>query len=99
MVLEATVICVDNSEHMRNGDVAPTRWQVRLVLLFFGPRWTQHACCDPAPRSQRMLRPTTACRVAVACHFERLATVTVPKTLPVLLPASYRAPTRPKPMP
>lgn len=29
MVLESTVICVDNSEFMRNGDVAPSRLQVR----------------------------------------------------------------------
>jgi len=29
MVLEATVICVDNSEFMRNGDVLPTRLQAR----------------------------------------------------------------------
>jgi len=26
MPLEATVICVDNSEHNRNGDFAPSRW-------------------------------------------------------------------------
>ena len=29
MPLEATVICVDNSEFMRNGDVAPSRMQAR----------------------------------------------------------------------
>ena len=29
MVLEGTVICVDNSDFMRNGDVAPTRMQAR----------------------------------------------------------------------
>jgi hypothetical protein len=29
MVLEGTVICVDNSDFMRNGDVAPSRMQAR----------------------------------------------------------------------
>ncbi|CAM6089422.1 unnamed protein product [Calypogeia fissa] len=29
MVLEATVICIDNSEWMRNGDYAPTRFQAQ----------------------------------------------------------------------
>jgi hypothetical protein len=31
MVLEGTVICVDNSEFMRNGDVQPTRMQARAL--------------------------------------------------------------------
>ena len=31
MVLESTVICVDNSEFMRNGDVMPTRLQARAA--------------------------------------------------------------------
>ena len=29
MVLEATMVCVDNSEWMRNADFAPTRFEVR----------------------------------------------------------------------
>ena len=29
MVLEATMVCVDNSEWMRNGDFTPTRFEVR----------------------------------------------------------------------
>ena len=29
MVLEATILCLDNSEHVRNSDYAPTRLQVR----------------------------------------------------------------------
>ncbi|CAK9168946.1 unnamed protein product [Ilex paraguariensis] len=33
MVLEATMICVDNSEWMRNGDYSPTRFQAQATLL------------------------------------------------------------------
>jgi hypothetical protein len=29
MVLEATILCLDNSEHVRISDYAPTRLQVR----------------------------------------------------------------------
>ncbi len=29
MSLEATVVCVDNSEWTRNGDFAPSRWQAQ----------------------------------------------------------------------
>jgi len=29
MVLEATVICIDNSEHMRNGDFSPSRFEAQ----------------------------------------------------------------------
>jgi len=29
MVLEATILCLDNSEYVRNSDYAPTRLQVR----------------------------------------------------------------------
>ena len=29
MSLEATLVCVDNSEWTRNGDFAPTRWQAQ----------------------------------------------------------------------
>ena len=31
MVLESTVICVDNSEYMRNGDFVPTRLLAQQV--------------------------------------------------------------------
>jgi hypothetical protein len=31
MVLEATILCLDNSEHVRNSDYAPTRLQVRVA--------------------------------------------------------------------
>ena len=31
MVLESTIICVDNSEFMRNGDFHPTRLQAQQV--------------------------------------------------------------------
>ena len=29
MPLEATVVCIDNSEYARNGDYAPTRFQAQ----------------------------------------------------------------------
>ena len=29
MVLEATMLCLDNSEHMRNGDYAPSRFEAQ----------------------------------------------------------------------
>jgi len=29
MVLEATIICIDNSEHMRNGDFSPSRFEAQ----------------------------------------------------------------------
>ena len=29
MVLEATILCIDNSEYVRNSDYLPTRLQVR----------------------------------------------------------------------
>eukprot|EP00952_Eustigmatos_sp_NYUAD-ZCMA_P007437 31486-Eustigmatos_ZCMA.PRE.1 len=29
MPLECTIICVDNSEWMRNGDYIPTRWEAQ----------------------------------------------------------------------
>lgn len=35
MVLEATMICVDNSEWMRNGDYAPTRFQAQSDAINF----------------------------------------------------------------
>ena len=31
MVLESTIICVDNSQFMRNGDFNPTRLQAQQV--------------------------------------------------------------------
>ena len=34
MVLESTIICVDNSEFMRNGDFLPTRIQAQQVRTF-----------------------------------------------------------------
>jgi len=37
MVLESTVICVDNSEFMRNGDVVPTRLQARGGAVSLAP--------------------------------------------------------------
>jgi 26S proteasome regulatory subunit N10 len=30
MPLEATMICLDNSEWSRNGDIAPTRWTSQI---------------------------------------------------------------------
>ena len=33
MVLESTIICVDNSQFMRNGDFHPTRLQAQQVKL------------------------------------------------------------------
>ena len=32
MVLESTIICVDNSQFMRNGDFHPTRLQAQQVF-------------------------------------------------------------------
>lgn len=45
MVLEATMICVDNSEYMRNGDYAPTRMQAQsdAVNLLTGAKTQQNA--------------------------------------------------------
>eukprot|EP01137_Pigoraptor_chileana_P020907 Opistho-2@83891 len=45
MVLEATVICVDNSEWMRNGDYAPTRIEAQhdAVNLICGAKTQQNA--------------------------------------------------------
>ena len=34
MVLESTIICVDNSQFMRNGDFHPTRLQAQQVSYF-----------------------------------------------------------------
>lgn len=44
MVLEATMICVDNSEYMRNGDFAPSRFEAErdAVNLLFGARLNSH---------------------------------------------------------
>ncbi|KAG4159142.1 hypothetical protein ERO13_D02G158525v2 [Gossypium hirsutum] len=33
MVLEATMICIDKSEWMRNGDYSLSRFQAQLMLL------------------------------------------------------------------
>jgi 26S proteasome regulatory subunit N10 len=43
MPLEATVVCIDNSEYSRNGDYAPTRFQAQAdaVNLLAGAK-TQH---------------------------------------------------------
>lgn len=41
MVLESTIVCVDNSEFSRNGDFAPTRF-VRLV---FPSAASRGVCC------------------------------------------------------
>ncbi|KAL3646041.1 proteasome regulatory particle base subunit rpn10 [Castilleja foliolosa] len=40
MVLEATMICIDNSEWMRNGDYSPTRYQAQsdAVSLICGAK-------------------------------------------------------------
>ena len=40
MSLEATVVCVDNSEWTRNGDFAPSRWhaQADAVNLLAGAK-------------------------------------------------------------
>ena len=38
MVLEATILCLDNSEHVRNSDYAPTRLQVRDARALKGAR-------------------------------------------------------------
>lgn len=44
MVLETTMIVVDNSEWMRNGDFAPTRWnaQVDAVTVLFDAKTGSH---------------------------------------------------------
>lgn len=56
MSLEATVVCVDNSEWTRNGDFAPTRWQAQAdaVNLLAGAK-TQ-ANPENTVRQQRPLR-------------------------------------------
>jgi hypothetical protein len=33
MVLEATILCIDNSEYVRNSDYYPTRFQVVQILV------------------------------------------------------------------
>ena len=41
MVLESTIICVDNSQFMRNGDFHPTRLQAQQVKLLAEIRESQ----------------------------------------------------------
>ncbi|ODV63324.1 proteasome regulatory particle base subunit RPN10 ASCRUDRAFT_30335 [Ascoidea rubescens DSM 1968] len=47
MVLEATMIVIDNSEHMRNGDYFPTRFEAQLETVDF----IFHAKTDSNPES------------------------------------------------
>jgi len=35
MVLEATMLCIDNSDHVRNSDYLPSRLQVTSISDFF----------------------------------------------------------------
>ena len=35
MVLEATMLCIDNSDHVRNSDYLPSRLQVTFSLATF----------------------------------------------------------------
>ena len=51
MVLEATYLCVDNSDYMRNGDFAPSRMEAQqdAVNLLAGAKTQAHA----PPRSHR----------------------------------------------
>jgi hypothetical protein len=49
MVLEGTVICVDNSDFMRNGDVAPSRMQARAGRTH--ERARTHTCLCPSPKA------------------------------------------------
>ena len=50
MVLEATYLCVDNSDYMRNGDFAPSRMEAQqdAVNLLAGAKTQAHA----PPRSR-----------------------------------------------
>ena len=71
MVLEATYLCVDNSDYMRNGDFAPSRMEAQqdAVNLLAGAKTQAHAPppqppCAPAQQravpcsaTQRSLRP------------------------------------------
>ena len=52
MVLEATYLCVDNSDYMRNGDFAPSRMEAQqdAVNLLAGAKTQAHA----PPRSHRV---------------------------------------------
>ena len=64
MVLESTIICVDNSQFMRNGDFHPTRLQaqqvsnsplqLRLDFYTAGRRQSDNSLQDEVqPREQR----------------------------------------------
>ena len=59
MVLEATYLCVDNSDYMRNGDFAPSRMEAQqdAVNLLAGAKTQAHA----PPRS-RTVCPRAAAR-------------------------------------
>ena len=49
MVLEATYLCVDNSDYMRNGDFAPSRMEAQqdAVNLLAGAKTQAHAPPPP----------------------------------------------------
>ena len=57
MSLEATVVCLDNSEWTRNGDFRPTRWQAQAdaVNLLAGAK-TQANPENTVRGSQRTLQ-------------------------------------------
>ena len=50
MVLEATILCIDNSEYVRNSDYLPTRLQVRNPP-FVGPLFCFKASSRPMKRT------------------------------------------------
>ena len=65
MVLEAVVVCVDNSEWMRNGDYAPSRLHAQQARLAWGslfPLWPRPsvAACAPLVRASAADAPHRA---------------------------------------
>jgi len=61
MVLEATYLCVDNSDYMRNGDFAPSRMEAQqdAVNLLAGAKTQVCAAFPSAPVPLRQLPSLT----------------------------------------
>lgn len=60
MPLETTIVCVDNSDWMRNGDYIPTRFEAQhdAVNLVTGAKTQQNP--ENTVRLDRIVKPTLA---------------------------------------
>ncbi|CEH12848.1 probable 26s proteasome regulatory subunit rpn10 [Ceraceosorus bombacis] len=81
MVLEATMLVLDNSEYMRNGDYTPTRWdaQVDAVNIVFDAKTNSHpenmvGCLTMAGKSPEVLATLTQDmgKILAALHSSKL---------------------------